>query len=96
VLLDNGVSGIVFPEVNSAEGARRAAERCKSAPIGVAPSVAATPVRFPAVPIAEAMAQLNDATLVVCMIETRESLDNIAEIAAVEEWTSPTWAPITC
>src|SRR5688572_29854499 len=34
VLLDNGVSGIVFPDVSTAAQARRAVERAKFPPIG--------------------------------------------------------------
>src|SRR5579872_5959885 len=34
LLLDNGVMGIVFPDIESAEQAQRAVNRCKFAPIG--------------------------------------------------------------
>src|SRR5262249_1342967 len=33
-LLDNGVMGIVFPDVNTAAQARRAVELCRFAPVG--------------------------------------------------------------
>jgi 2-keto-3-deoxy-L-rhamnonate aldolase RhmA len=39
---------------------------------------------FRAIPTGEAVKAINDATLVVCMIETQEGLDNVEAIAAVE------------
>ena len=39
---------------------------------------------FKAVPADEAVRQVNEATLVVCMIETREGVENAPAIAAVE------------
>jgi 2-keto-3-deoxy-L-rhamnonate aldolase RhmA len=85
VLLDNGVSGIVFPDVASAAEARRAVERCKFPPVGRR-SVAGGYPQFDwrAVPVVEAVAALNEQTLVVCMIETREGLEAIESVAGVE------------
>ena len=37
-----------------------------------------------ALPLADAVKAINENTLVVCMIETQEGLDNVNEIAAVE------------
>ena len=34
VILDNGATGIIFPDVNSADEARRAVDACKFAPLG--------------------------------------------------------------
>src|SRR3954471_11273957 len=34
LILDNGATGIVFPDVNTPEQARRAVDACKFAPIG--------------------------------------------------------------
>ena len=84
VLLDNGVMGIVFPDINTADEARRAVNRAKFPPIGRR-SVSGSYTMFDlrAVPTAEAVPALNDATLVVCMIETQEGLDNVDAIAAV-------------
>lgn len=84
LLLDNGVAGIVFPDVNTAAEARRAIDICKFPPLGKRSVAGAYPqFDYRAVPLKEAIAQLNDATLVVCMIETREGLDNVDAIAAV-------------
>ena len=84
LLLDNGVTGIVFPDVNSAAEAGRAVDRCKFPPVGRR-SVAGSYPHFDhrPVPLAQAVPALNEATLVVCMIETAEGLGNIEAIAAV-------------
>lgn len=85
LMLDNGVSGIVFPDVASAADARRAVAACKFAPVGTRSVAGGHPAfDYRPVPLAHAMRALNDATLVVCMIETREGLRNIEEIAAVD------------
>ena len=39
---------------------------------------------FRALPPSQAIPAINDAALVVCMIETREGLDNVEKIAAVQ------------
>jgi len=84
LLLDNGVAGIVFPDVNTPEQAHRAVEICRFPPIGARSVAGGYPqFDFRAVPIKEAMPQLNALTLVVCMIETRAGLDNIEAIAGV-------------
>ncbi len=84
LLLDNGVSGIVFPDVNTAEDARRAVAAARFAPIGRR-SVGGAYARFDfrAMPTGELMQRLNDETLLVCMIETTEGLANLDAIAAV-------------
>ncbi|MGA8382251.1 MAG: aldolase/citrate lyase family protein [Stellaceae bacterium] len=85
LLLDNGVTGIVFPDVNNAADARRGVDAAKFAPVGKRSVSGGYPVfDYRAVPVADSMALLNEATLVVCMIETREGLANIEEIAAVD------------
>src|SRR5262249_1128595 len=83
--LDNGVTGIVFPDISTAAEARRAVNRAKFAPIGkrsVSGSYAV--FDFRSIPMADALPALNDYVLVVCMIETAEGINNIEEIAAVE------------
>lgn len=85
LLLDNGATGIVFPDVNTAADARRAVESCKFAPVGKRSVAGGYPhFDYRPVPLAESVRLLNDATLVVCMIETPEGLDNMEEIAAVD------------
>ncbi|MEY4844603.1 MAG: hypothetical protein RL312_884, partial [Pseudomonadota bacterium] len=84
VLLDNGITGIVFPDVNTAAEAKRAVDRCRFPPIGRR-SVAGGYVHFDyrAMPVAKATAALQAHTLVVCMVETAEGLANLEAIAAV-------------
>ena len=85
VLLDNGVTGIVFPDVNTAEEARRAVNRAKYPPIGRRSVGGGYPIfDFRAVNTADSVPALQENTLVCCMIETQEGLDNVEAIAAVE------------
>ncbi len=84
LMLDNGVSGIIFPDVNTAAQARRAVAACKFAPIGNRSVVGGYPnFDYRPLPLAHSTRALNDATLVVCMIETPEGLGNVEDIAAV-------------
>ena len=84
ILLDNGITGIVFPDVNTVEDARRAVEVARFAPLGrrsVGGSYAQ--FNFRQVSTNEIMEQLNEATLIACMIETSEALENLEAIAGV-------------
>ena len=83
-LLDAGITGIVFPDIDTAAQARKAVDAVKFAPLGKR-SVASgySLFDFRTVPLADAMRALNESTLVVCMIETREGLANAEEIAAI-------------
>lgn len=85
VLLDNGVTGIVFPDVNNADEARRAVARAKFPPVGKRSVSGGYPIfDYRPMNTAESVRALQDNTLVVCMIETQEGLDNVEEIAAVD------------
>ena len=85
VLLDNGIMGIVFPDINTAAEAKRAVDRAKFPPVGRrSVSGSYTMFDFQVVSTGDAVAALNENTLVVCMIETQEGLDNVDSIAAVE------------
>jgi staphyloferrin B biosynthesis citrate synthase len=84
-LLDNGVTGIIFPDVNTVEQARKAVAMCKFPPIGRRSVGGGYPqFNFRPMPIADATRQLNASTVVVCMIETPEGLANVEEIAKVD------------
>lgn len=83
-LLDAGALGIVVPDVSTVEDARRAVANCKFAPLGRRSAGSGYPaLDYRNVPIGEATRILNDATLLVCMIETVEGLANMDAIAAV-------------
>jgi staphyloferrin B biosynthesis citrate synthase len=85
VLLDNGVTGIIVPDVNTAAEAERAVRAAKYAPIGRrSVGGGSTVFDHAAVPLADSIRILNELTLVVCMIETRKGLENVDEIAAVD------------
>ncbi|MGE3538087.1 MAG: HpcH/HpaI aldolase/citrate lyase family protein [Candidatus Tectimicrobiota bacterium] len=85
MLLDNGVTGIVYPDVNNAAEARQAVNIAKFAPLGTRSVAGGYPhFDYRAVPLSQSVAQLNAACLVVCMIETVEGLKNVEEIAAVD------------
>ncbi len=85
VLLDSGVMGIVYPDVNTAAEARRAVNRAKFPPIGKRSAAGAYPVfDYRPVPMGQMVSALNESTLVVCMIETPEGVKNVDEIAKVD------------
>ena len=85
LMLDNGVTGIIFPDVNTAAQAQ-ARGRCLQvrADRQALGRRRLSQFRLPAAAVgARACAPSTTSTLVVCMIETREGLANVEEIAAV-------------
>jgi 2-keto-3-deoxy-L-rhamnonate aldolase RhmA len=83
-MLDCGATGIVVPDVNTAEEAREAVRVCKFAPVGRRSLMTGYPIfDYKPMPAAEAVSILNANTLLVCMLETREGIANAEEIAAV-------------
>jgi staphyloferrin B biosynthesis citrate synthase len=84
LLLDNGVTGIIYPDIATAAQARKAVEVCKFPPIGKRSVVGGYPhFHYAAVPLKDSVPQLNEVCLLVCMIETVEGLNNVEEIAAI-------------
>ncbi len=83
-MLDCGATGIVVPDVNTADEAREAVRVCKFAPIGRRSLMTGYPIfDYKPMPPAEAVGILNANTLLICMLETREGIANAEEIAAV-------------
>lgn len=83
-MLDNGALGIIMPEVTTVEDARNAVNACKYPPLGNRGAFGGwAHFGYSAVPAAAARQAMNDATLLILMIESRAALDNIEEIAAV-------------
>lgn len=85
LLLDNGVTGIVYPDVNTAEEARKAVEVCRFAPRGKRSVAGGYPhFDYRSIPLRESVPALDEACLLVAMIETVEGLENVEAIAAVD------------
>jgi 2-keto-3-deoxy-L-rhamnonate aldolase RhmA len=83
-LLDNGALGIIMPEVTTVKDARDSVAACKYPPIGNRGAFGGGPhFGYRSMPAAEARRALNEATLLVLMIESKAALDNIEGIAAV-------------
>lgn len=83
--LEAGAQGVIVPHVDTPEQARSIVEAARFAPLGNR-SLLATNAHtlFRGGPAAEVMAHINEATVVVVMIESQEGLARVEEIAAVE------------
>ncbi len=83
-VLDGGAMGIVAPHVDTAEEAARIVANCKFPPVGRR-SIAGAQAQldFAALPLGEAAVAVNEATLVVIMLETPRAIENLGEIAQV-------------
>jgi len=80
-MLDAGAYGVICPMINSAEEARRLVAACRYPPAGVR---SFGPIRALLYAGADYATYANDTVLSFAMIETRDGLDNLEEIAAVE------------
>jgi 2-keto-3-deoxy-L-rhamnonate aldolase RhmA len=82
--LDAGALGLVIPHVDTPEQARAMVDAFRFAPLGHRSIGGAYPqFGFASVPAKEVVSGLNDATLVVAMIETPRAVENAEQIAAV-------------
>ena len=82
--LDAGALGIVVPHVDTPEEAKSMVDAFKFAPLGHRSIGGAYPqFGFAAVPAKDVVTGLNEATLVVAMIETPRAVENADKIAAV-------------
>lgn len=85
LFLDAGALGIVVPNVETADQARRAVEATKFPPVGRRSFGGPAPhLDYVASPPAELAAACNAAVLLLCMIETPEGLANVESIASTE------------
>ncbi|MBV8889224.1 MAG: aldolase [Alphaproteobacteria bacterium] len=83
-VLDGGALGIVMPHVDTAEEAREIADRLRYPPQGHRSVAGGLPhLGYAAHGIGETCAAINEATLVVVMLETPRAIENAAAIAAV-------------
>ena len=83
-VLDSGALGIIAPHLQSAEDAKAIVRAAKYPPLGDRSLAGMLPqLSYRTLPAAEANQQLNDATMIVAMIESPEGLAAVDEIAAV-------------
>lgn len=80
--LDGGAGGLHFPWVNDADEARRAVSYAKYGPLGTRGLAGNRSTDWSVAP--QATANANDNTLVVIQVETREAVQDIEQICAVE------------
>lgn len=84
-VLDMGALGIIAPHVSSAEDARKVVRYAKYPPLGARSAAGLLPhFEFRRIPMDVANAAMDAATMVVAMIESREALEKVEEIAAVD------------
>jgi 4-hydroxy-2-oxoheptanedioate aldolase len=84
-VLDGGALGVIAPHVESAQEAARVVRAAKFPPLGGRSFSAAMPhLQFRTLPGAEVMEALNEATMVVVMIESETALAAVEEIAGVD------------
>ncbi len=83
-LLNLGATGAIIADVKTAKDAELAVSRCRFGPNGQRGVTGSFP-HYGYVPksLGDAKTELNGSTLVAVMIESREGLANVAEIAAV-------------
>ncbi len=83
--LDGGAQGIVVPHVDTAEVAAQMVSNCRYPPVGHRSVTGALPqLDFQTIPMGEATRAINDATLLVIMLETPQAIDNVERIAAID------------
>ena len=84
-ILDGGALGVIAPHVESAEQAKQVVKAAKFPPLGERSHGGVLPhMGFRSFPAAEVGEAVNAATMVVIMIETKEALEAIDEIAAID------------
>jgi 4-hydroxy-2-oxoheptanedioate aldolase len=83
-VLDSGALGIIAPHLHSAEDAKAVVRAAKYPPLGERSLAGTLPqLSYRTLPADDANKQLNDATMIVAMIESPEGLTAVEEIAAV-------------
>ena len=82
--LDGGAQGVVVPHVDTPEVAAQMVSNCKYPPVGHRSVTGRLPqIGFEAHPQGEVTRSVNNATLVVVMVETPTAVENVEAIAAV-------------
>jgi 2-keto-3-deoxy-L-rhamnonate aldolase RhmA len=84
-VLDGGAAGVIVPHVNTPAEAKSAVDAALFAPYGSRSTAGAgLAQRYGAKSATDVARRLNNSTLVVVMLESREAIDNADSIAAIE------------
>lgn len=84
-VLDGGALGVIVPHVQDADAARQAVSAAKFGPLGNRSVTVGIPhLGYGPRSVVEARKEMNDATVVIAMIENWDAVQNADEIAAVE------------
>ncbi len=84
-VLDGGALGVIAPHVQTVEEAKEVVRAAKFTPLGERSFGGAMPhLGYRSLPAVEGCTALNDATMVVLMMETAAALENVDALAAVE------------
>lgn len=84
-VLDGGAMGVILPHVRSAAEARAMVELVKFPPLGHRSAGGAlSHYQYRSFPMKETYDAMNDATSLVVMMETKDALENVEEIIAVD------------
>lgn len=84
-VMDAGAMGIIVPGVQSADEARAAVRAVKHAPLGIRSFSGAAPqLNYQSLPADQTIRELDQASMVVAMIESQAGLDAVEDIAAVD------------
>lgn len=84
-VLECGAQGVIYPRCNDAAEAREVVRAAKFAPLGVRGCDGwGRDAPFGQIPLDQYVKVANEKTVIVIQIETPESLENAAEIAAVD------------
>jgi 2-keto-3-deoxy-L-rhamnonate aldolase RhmA len=82
-VLDAGAQGVVVPHVDTPEVAAQMVSNCRYPPVGHRSVTSNLPqIDFRSEPLGEVTAVLNEATMLVLMIETPAAVENVEAIAA--------------
>jgi 2-keto-3-deoxy-L-rhamnonate aldolase RhmA len=85
-VLDGGALGIIAPEIETVDEVRELVAAARFPPWGKRSAFGAQvfPLRYHSFPTAETYAAINEATMVVTMLENTQALEKVEEIAAVD------------
>jgi 2-keto-3-deoxy-L-rhamnonate aldolase RhmA len=86
-LLDFGATGVLVPDVESAQYAQEAVDLCKYAPLGMRGiSTTSRSMQYGNLPFSEYVKRANDTVALGIQIESRKGLDNLDEILSSRVW----------